>query len=769
MEPAAGSVTSASTVGQLQLSASAAHVGDAHVCHLKMTVPDPVARPPLDVVCVVDTSGSMCVNATLTGADGDEEQQNLEILDLAKHALKTVVHSLQPEDRLALISFANSASTVLQLTVMSEAGKVEAATSIESLMPNGQTNLWSGLAAGLGVLTGEEATMSASSEDCSGGRLQTLLLLTDGAPNFAPAGAAREDYSATAHVAALQQELQRSKVAANCQINTFGFGYSLDSQLLQAVATAGGGSFSFIPDAGFVGTAFVHAIANSAAVAATEVELALKPAPGYTIVEVPGFVDGVEASGYAKSADWTIRPGAINFGQARDIMVKVSSCSVAAGDQAEPSAIDLLTATLTCNLRGTSAAAAQSTFVTFSNEASTEIDRFEHRFEMLRLQLVQAIEDGQRLAESGQLDAAKAIAVKFVSACKCTPPVATRVTNLIDDAAGQIAEAFSRQDWYSRWGRHYLRSLLDAHRLQLCNNFKDPGVQDYGGELFKQVRDDADALFVKLPPPKPAYVPPAGARASPMVDMARYHDRHGGCFLGDCKVERWDSAKGFFREVRVDEVRRGDVLRSVTSPKGRATVECVVALSRATSAPLVSMPGGLRLTPFHPVLVDANSKVGLCLNSASTTVLDNYKWAFPIDVGTLEAGDSLDLSCTNLTNGASNHLMVFDFVLEENAGGTVLVNGITAATLGHGIHGDPVVSHAFFGSREAVLEDLQCRRGWADGLVALDGSDMRREPSTPADPQGRVIGFGAELQDLVPMATHRNVDVARAAYMFAMM
>ena len=37
---------------------------------------------------------------------------------------------------------------------------------------------------------------------------------------------------------------------------------------------------------------------------------------------------------------------------------------------------------------------------------------------------------------------------------------------LLKDFEGQITEATSRQDWYNRWGRHYLPSLQRAHELQ---------------------------------------------------------------------------------------------------------------------------------------------------------------------------------------------------------------------------------------------------------------------------------------------------------------
>jgi len=39
--------------------------------------------------------------------------------------------------------------------------------------------------------------------------------------------------------------------------------------------------------------------------------------------------------------------------------------------------------------------------------------------------------------------------------------------------------------------------------LQVCNNFNDPGVQHYGGDLFRSICDEADDIFCKLPAPKP--------------------------------------------------------------------------------------------------------------------------------------------------------------------------------------------------------------------------------------------------------------------------
>merc|ERR1712216_680882 len=88
---------------------------------------------------------------------------------------------------------------------------------------------------------------------------------------------------------------------------------------------------------------------------------------------------------------------------------------------------------------------------------------------------------------------------------KLTPEaVDPYLESLFEDVTGQMAEATSCMQYFMKWGRHYLPSLMFAHQLQQCNNFKDPGVQSYGGQLFTELRDAGDDMFCQLPPPKPS-------------------------------------------------------------------------------------------------------------------------------------------------------------------------------------------------------------------------------------------------------------------------
>jgi len=188
--------------------------------------------------------------------ENDKEKFGLSQLDLVKHALKTIIHSLTQNDRLSIVSFANSASILFRLRQMDDDGHSSALAALERLEDNGQTNLWDGLRTGLEVL--------AEGQRASGSNV-ALFLLTDGCPNVEPP---------RGHLPTLTT--YKIKMNFTCSINTFGFGYNLDSKLLEDLSQIGNsGSYAFIPDASFVGTIFVNAISNLLTTAATNLQLSI--------------------------------------------------------------------------------------------------------------------------------------------------------------------------------------------------------------------------------------------------------------------------------------------------------------------------------------------------------------------------------------------------------------------------------------------------------------------------------------------------------------
>merc|ERR1712187_117334 len=144
-----------------------------------------------------------------------------------------------------------------------------------------------------------------------------------------------------------------------------------------------------------------------------------------------------------------------------------------------------------------------------------------------RVKFAEAISRIVALASANRLDDARNALQDVINHVKLSPACDVEVVQaLLEDMCGQCTEALSRHDWFGKWGIHYLPSIMFAHRLQLCNNFKDPGVQHYGGKLFSEIRDVADDVFNSLPAPTPS-VTRSTIRTAPL-NMSAYNNCYGG-------------------------------------------------------------------------------------------------------------------------------------------------------------------------------------------------------------------------------------------------
>lgn len=102
---------------------------------------------------------------------------------------------------------------------------------------------------------------------------------------------------------------------------------------------------------------------------------------------------------------------------------------------------------------------------------------------------------------------------------------------------GQVTIALSKQDFWQKWGVHYFPALKIGHENEMCTNFKDPGLQLYGGELFKSLQGTIDTVFIHLTPPIPS-IKKYDAQGNLLVvdNMNNYYDQYGGCIYGECEA-----------------------------------------------------------------------------------------------------------------------------------------------------------------------------------------------------------------------------------------
>jgi len=328
-----------------------------------------------------------------------------------------------------------------------------------------------------------------------------------------------------------------------CSINTFGFGYNLDSKLLQDIAAAGYGSYAFIPDAGFVGTVFVHAMANLLATMAHNVVLELEPLAGAAILHVHmpklcrrrSFVDR-PVPPMPRTDRQRLELRSLQFGQSRDLIVRMS------GVQATGPAA--LQATLRYRTQagepleqivsiGCGPAEPTPDVVAKLERERCRTTFIEGLAEAIRLTGMSTMQGKQQPLGDAQRKLEE-IEAQIADSLVAQTEEVESIQSILEDLRGQVTQAFSREDWFTKWGLHYLPSLLCAHMAQQCNNFKDAGVQHYGGELFVQLRDEADDIFERLPTlitpvqqQQPSTTNPSVPNVVP-ISMARYNDKKAG-------------------------------------------------------------------------------------------------------------------------------------------------------------------------------------------------------------------------------------------------
>eukprot|EP00913_Durusdinium_trenchii_P016720 g15717.t1 len=330
------------------------------------------------------------------------------------------------------------------------------------------TNLWDGLQTGLQILK--------SGQDADGsGRMQHIMLFTDGMPNINP------PRGILPMLKRLKDKSEGGKLP--CTVSTFGFGYELDSALLSDLAVEGFGAYAFIPDAGFVGTVFVNAMSNLLATMAKDVTVTLKSSSKLTVL------GGHQT---AQKEVTTVQLGTLQFGQSKDIVV------LAEGDGQVEATVEYRTRSGPASVPA----------------AAGEPDPLRVELQRLRLRAVDSIGQAMESLKLTAMERANGKPLPLEDADRFIKAMVSEITSspardadaikgLLEDLEGQVTEALSREDWYKKWGIHYLPSLMFAHLTQQCNNFKDAGVQSYGGDLFQNIRDKADEIFLSLPPPQP--------------------------------------------------------------------------------------------------------------------------------------------------------------------------------------------------------------------------------------------------------------------------
>jgi Mg-chelatase subunit ChlD len=531
-------------------------------------------RLPLILYAIIDNSGSMQSGCGGKNAEDDEFSR----LDLVKHTLNTIISAMTEDDQLCVIKFSTVAKLVSPLTKLTSANKQVLMEDIEKIHPEGQTNIWDGLRLAIDSICNLPSSASDS-------RVQ-IYLLTDGEPTINPPKPLPET---------LENYLRVKKPKLNFTVNTFGYGYSLDSRLLYDLAKIGMGSFGYIPDSSMVGTVFINSLSNS------------------LVAEIPDLFrvhdlarDACGLMVYALLS--ALLPSGGNGQQHHQPI------------QPHPSMSPLMHQLASMITNG------QQQPTTIIQNLSIALQ------ELYNICREQGPMDG--LSEEYHRDALDFLSGILSDCCITSDP------NL-----GQISKAVE-PNYYGQWGRHYLFSVLSAYENLVCINFKDKGMQHFRSNHFIDEQTRIEDIFIQLPPPKPSNVRVspmyrmnmgnanhASAAAQPSTSssaavnmsagitstssigdsfnsssravptpalkrgnsMRRYMDVHGGCFTGDSMVYL---NTDMTQMSTVDRLTKGTM---ILSNKGMTKLEAVIRLRY--HGPLYRIGGYMTLTAYHPILI----------------------------------------------------------------------------------------------------------------------------------------------------------------------
>ncbi|KAK0616764.1 ribosomal protein L13e-domain-containing protein [Immersiella caudata] len=632
---------------------------------------EPLEHVPCDIVLVIDVSGSMASEAPVPGNPGEtKEKYGLSVLDLTKHAANTILETLNANDRLGIVTFAGEAKVLQSLMPMTASNKRSTKKKIEGMAPKDITNLWGGIQSGLGLFDKEP-----------NGKVPALMVLTDGMPNHM--------CPSMGYVHKL-----RSMGQLPATLHTFGFGFSLRSGLLKSIAEIGGGNYSFIPDAGMIGTIFVHAVANLQSTYANNVLLRLQYPAYLGLEETTGeAVDKrkpieIEGTGpQATTTELRIPLSTLQYGHPRDILLHYrpdiqESLQSGLKEEAPPVITAVLEYQRLTSATDEVAIPPQNILDTTTTLAPAEIAYHQSRSALIAylssLYPLRPDEEHQHLHQLPPdtssnfetfLSFLPASAPEFTSDPHCQ--------SLLQDICGpmrtgQVALALSSDGYYTRWGKHYLPSLAGAHARQICNSFKDPGPLMYGREspLFVACRDRLDAAFDALEAPKPS----RKTQHRGKVKMSRYNRSSNPCFAG---CETVVLARG--EVVRIGKLRAG---MKVLTPRGARKVVAVLRTMVRQERMCVVGEEEVLVTPYHPVRTGSGEA-----------------WVFPKDVARREV---------RYTGSIYSVLLERDTDVDAHA---IMVGGVWGVTLGHGKMGvgngdGDVRAHQFLGDYDRVIKSL---------------------------------------------------------------
>ena len=627
-----------------------------------------------DIVLVIDRSGSMHSAVEAKDVNGQNLENGLSIQDIVNHSAKTIVQTLDPQSRICIIKFDNAIDVVTPLMYATDTNKVQIMTSINSIRPDGQTNIWGAIEKALQILDGRDDKT----------RNSAILMLTDGIPNVSPAHGEVETL----------KRLRKTKNFTT-PIYTFGFGYNLQPTLLYNLAKYSNGGNAHIPDGNMIATVFCNFIASILCTVVMNLQLHVIPKQANSAT-FSNLLVGDFAYNYDPiNEKYVYDIGTVQYQQERNIVLNFEDkldfdyyYTYSIGNQAISSPI----------VSVNDAIIAQCATIPTMNS---------HIYRATSVEYIRKMINANRISNYLSTQANYDELVNLLEANRCASSqefVNGLLKNIKGDGAniGQVKLAID-QKYFKRWGEFYLDQLSRSLNQQIKPNFKDEGCM-FGGAVFEAIVDKSSDIFNNLEPPKPSLVVQRSAPSngnifyrglssvsSAAISMAAYNDPRGGCVDAYCTINMFNGTSKLLKDVQ-----KFDIIKSIDSNNKvvGAKVLCVVETTINSGFREYTCVNGVLITPWHPI------KYGLYGKKED--------WIFP---GEYFSTYSLP-SKSMITLVLENHHIMF-------------ISGLKCITLGHNFTNHPKLSHPYYGTSK-VIENLMNNfpQEYANGKIIVNDNSI---------------------------------------------
>lgn len=222
-------------------------------CNIKAPECPELDRKPVDLVVVLDRSGSM---------SGSK-------LELCKKTIEFLIRELSPKDRLSIVSYDTNVRTDMRLTLMDNKGTQSTEGILKRIRAGSATNLSGGLLAGVQEIQSETRTDGGNPNP-----IQSVLLLTDGLANHG-----------ITDTSGIIKVLEGS-LKPNVTIFTFGYGSDHNVEMLREISEVGRGVYYFVQNIDGVSLAFADCLGGLLSVVAQNIKLECVALAGSTISSV---------------------------------------------------------------------------------------------------------------------------------------------------------------------------------------------------------------------------------------------------------------------------------------------------------------------------------------------------------------------------------------------------------------------------------------------------------------------------------------------------